>query len=93
MILAISNQVLKQHLDNEIILLDLESGRYFGLQEVGVRAWDLLTESGDTDAVFATLLTEYAVDEITLRQDLDELWQGLLEAGLVVAPPDACQHD
>lgn len=87
--LIISDQVLKQRLDDEIILLDLESGRYFGLQAVGVRAWELLTESGDTEAVFAALLAEYAVDAAVLRQDLDELWQGLIEAGLVTAAPDA----
>ena len=87
--LTTSDQVLKQSLDNEIILLDLESGRYFGLQEVGFRAWEALTESGDTDAVFTTLLAEYAVDAETLRQDLDELWQGLMEAGLVSVAPDA----
>jgi hypothetical protein len=86
--LTICDQVLKQHLDDEIILLDMESGRYFGLQAVGVRAWDLLTESGDTDAVFTALLAEYAVDAATLHRDLDELWQGLLEAGLVVPASD-----
>ena len=37
--LTTSDQVLKQSLDNEIILLDLNSGRYLGLQEVGFRAW------------------------------------------------------
>lgn len=87
--LTISDQVLKQSLDNEIIVLDLESGRYFGLQEVGARAWDVLAQTGDTDAVFAALLKEYAVEAETLRQDLDELWQGLIEAGLASVTPDA----
>lgn len=87
--LTISDQVLKQSLDNEIIVLDLESGRYFGLQEVGARAWDVLAQTGDTDAVFAALLAEYAVDAETLRQDLEELWQDLIEAGLVSVTPDA----
>ncbi len=84
-----SDQVLLQQLDDEIILLDLQSGRYFGLQAVGARAWELLAQSGDTDVVFAALLAEYAVDAEILRQDLDELWQGLLQAGLVVTAADA----
>ncbi len=81
--LMCSDQVLLQRLDDEIILLDLQSGRYFGLQDVGARAWELLPTSGDTDVVFTALLAEYAVDEATLRQDMDELWQGLIEACLV----------
>jgi hypothetical protein len=87
--LTTSDQVLKQRLDDEVILLDLASGRYFGLPDVGARAWDRLVETGDTDAVFATLLAEYAVDEPTLREDLDELWRGLIEAGLVSVAPEA----
>ena len=55
---------------------------------VGIIAWDLLTESGDTDAVFTALLAEYAVDAAILHRDLDELWQGLLEAGLVAPASD-----
>jgi hypothetical protein len=86
--LAPSDQVLLQQLDDELILLDLQSGRYFGLQAVGARAWELLATVGDTDAVFAALLAEYSVDTATLRHDLDELWQGLIEASLVVAGPD-----
>lgn len=87
--LAPSDQVLLQQLDDELILLDLQSGRYFGLQAVGARAWELLATAGDTEAVLAPLLAEYAVDADTLRHDLDELWQGLLDAGLVVAAQDA----
>lgn len=85
--LSISDQVLLQSLDDEIILLDLESGRYFGLQAVGVRAWELLAKTADTDNVRSTLLVEYDIDEATLRQDLDELWQSLLDAGLVTVAP------
>jgi hypothetical protein len=82
--LAIPPNVLEQQLDDEIVLLDLESGRYFGLQEVGARAWRILMESNDTEMVHSQLLGEFEVEEAVLRQDLEELWQGLLAAGLVV---------
>ena len=85
--LAVSPNVLEQQLGDEVVLLDLESGRYFGLQEVGARAWRLLTASGDTAAVQAQMLDEFEVEEAVLRHDLDALWQGLLDAGLVEAAP------
>lgn len=81
--LSISDQVLLQRLDDEIVLLNMENDRYFGLQNVSARAWELITETGNTEAVFATLLGEYPVDETTLRQDLDELVNQLIDAGLV----------
>jgi hypothetical protein len=86
---SIPDQILTQELDDEIVLLDLESGRYFGLGAVGARACQLLSETGDTEAAFASLAGEYAVDEATLRRDLDELWRRLFDAGLLAAAPKA----
>ena len=85
---SISAQVLLQQLDDEIVLLDISSGRYFGLPDVGARAWQCLTESGDSEQVVAILLGEYQVDEPTLRADLDELFGSLQAAGLIHAVAD-----
>ncbi|MEW6364181.1 MAG: PqqD family peptide modification chaperone [Acidobacteriota bacterium] len=84
---SIPDQILMQELEDEVVLLDLESGRYFGLAAVGARAWQLLSETGDTEETFAKLAGEYAVDEATLRRDLDEFWQQLLDARLLTAAP------
>ena len=86
---SIPDQILMQELDDEVVLLNLESGRYFGLAAVGARAWQLLSETRDTEAAFAKLAGEYAVDEATLRRDLDELWRHLFDAGLLTAAPEA----
>lgn len=82
---VISESVLLQPLDDELVLLDMHSGRYFGLPGVGVRAWEHLSASGDTEAVVAALLAEYQVDETTLRRDLDELFASLAGAELIRA--------
>lgn len=78
-----SDQVLTQTLDDEVVLLHLVTGRYFGLEPIGSRIWQLLGELGDTEAVLAQLLTEYQVDEARLRQDLDDLLASLIEAQLL----------
>ena len=81
--LIISEQVLLQEIDDEVVLLDIESGRYFSLEAVGAQAWKYLVELGDTDEVLTRLLKDYAVDQETLTQDLNELYESLIEAGLV----------
>ena len=81
--ITLSTQLLTQDIEDELILLNMETGRYFGLQGTGNRVWQLLAALGDTDQVLAALQDEYDADETTLRQDIDELIERLIEANLV----------
>jgi hypothetical protein len=80
-----SPDVLFRELEGEGVLLDLETERYFTLDDVGARMWHLLQEHEEVEAVVERLLDEYDVDETTLRRDLAELITKLSKAGLVVA--------
>ena len=83
--------VLSQTVVGESVLLDLRSQKYFGLNEIGTRVWQLLQETNDIDAIRARLLVEYAVAADELERDLDDLLARLLAAGLVMdadAPKD-----
>ena len=77
-----SPEVLFRELDGEAVMLDLGTEKYYGLDKVGTRMWQLLEEHDDTEKVIAVLLTEYDVTEERLRQDLAELVENLTEAGL-----------
>lgn len=83
--LTMSPNVLFQELDDEAILLNLASEHYYGLDDVGMRMWQLLDEHGSVATVMARLLAEYDVDEATLRYDLAQFINQLNEAGLVIA--------
>ena len=87
--LAPAPDVLIQTVVGEAVLLDLRSQKYFGLNEVGTRAWQLLQETGDAGAVYERLGHEYDVDPAQLERDLDELFGRLLKAGLVEEPRGA----
>jgi hypothetical protein len=78
-----SDQILAQDIENEIVLLNTQTGRYFGLVSNGQRIWQLLTELGDTEMAIEALRLEYDVDEATLRQDVGDLVEKLLETGLI----------
>jgi hypothetical protein len=84
----ISPEALFQELEGETVLLNLQSERYYGLDDVGSRMWQLLAENGDVAAAFSQLLKEYDVDAAQLEADLATLIGRLAEAGLltVTAP-------
>lgn len=83
-----ASDVLMQTVVGESVLLDLRSQKYFGLNEVGTRAWQLLQETGDAAAVHARLAQEYDVAADELERDLDDLFGRLLAAGLVAEHGD-----
>ena len=41
---AVSDEVVAREVGGEMVLLDLASGQYFGLDTVGGRIWELLSE-------------------------------------------------
>ncbi len=82
--------VLVRFLDQESVLLNLETEQYFGLDETGTRMWQLVTASPNVDAAYQELLAEYDVQPELLRENLTELLGRLVEHGLLqVSPGDA----
>lgn len=82
--------VLVRFLDQESVLLNLETEQYFGLDPMGTRMWQLLTASESIDAVYRQLLEEYDVEPEILRDHLSELLGRLVDHGLLqVLPADA----
>jgi len=72
-----------QELDGEAVLLNLESERYFGLDDVGTRVWRHLLEHRRLERVCEEMQKEYDVDESRLRADVLQLVEDLIEAGIV----------
>ncbi len=70
---------------DETVLLELETGQYFGLNAVATRLWQLIGELGDTARVVETASQEYEVDPKRLEQDLNQLVADLLARHLLVA--------
>lgn len=62
--------VIARHLAGEAVILDVESGTYFGLNEVGSRVWQLL-EAGETlETICLLLLDEFEVSRADLERDV-----------------------
>jgi hypothetical protein len=80
---SVPSHVLVRFLDKEAVLLNLESERYFGLDETGARMWQLTTSAPNIETAYHQLADEYDVDGETLRDNLSELLEKLTENGLL----------
>ncbi len=69
--------------DGEMVLLDLERGEYFGLDELGGRVWNGLVKGETPEQIAARLEPEHEVTLDRLVVDLVALTDELLRRGLV----------
>src|SRR4026209_1441612 len=79
----VPDDVLISNLQEESVILSLNSERYFGLDNVGTRMLSVLSASNSIEAAYEVLKDEYDVDAQVLRQDLTSLIENLLQQGLV----------
>ena len=81
---TINNEnVVSRELEGEAVILNLESGVYFGLNAVGTRIWALIQEHGSLRMVLEAMQEEYEVAPQELENDLLQLIEQLQARGLV----------
>lgn len=80
---VVPSHVLVRFLDKESVLLNIETERYFGLDETGTRMWQLVTVAPKIEVAYQQLLEEYDVQPELLRENLTDLLARLVENGLL----------
>jgi len=81
--ITFADTVFAQEVDGEMVLLDMNSENYFGLDAVGTDIWQAIQEKETLQAVLEALLEQYDVEEEVLKRDLLAFVGKLEESGLV----------
>ncbi|RTZ91207.1 MAG: PqqD family protein [Deltaproteobacteria bacterium] len=76
--LQFSETVLAREIDDEMVLLDMNTENYFGLDTVASDIWRLLQEGKTLQETYDALLETYDVDPEQLRQDLKGFVESLI---------------
>lgn len=79
----ISSDVLFQHIGGEYVLLNMNTQKYFGLDEIGALYWKLFTENADLEKAIEKVHLEYSSDVETIKNDLQVFLQRLLAEELI----------
>ena len=81
---TVPDDVLISNLQDESVILNLDSERYYGLDDVGTRFLSVLTTSDSIETAYERLRHEYDVDPQVLRADLIALIENLIDQGLLI---------
>lgn len=79
----ISPNVLLQEVDDETILLNMESEEYFSLNEIGTIFYELLQEHKNLEVVLQELQNHFDAPKEQLERDLTAFVKTLEEKGLL----------
>ena len=78
-----NKEVIQSRIGDEIVMLDVESGFYFGLNSVASVIWDNMKEKIDLRSLVDALMKEFDVDESTCESDTLELIGQMLEKKII----------
>ena len=82
--LAVPDHVLTRRAGGETVLMSLENERYYSLDGVGNRMWELVESGATFGSVIGTLFDEFEVSRDMLVSDMTSLLTDLVGNGLVI---------
>lgn len=78
-----SESAMARRVGDELVILDVNSGRYFGLNDVGALIWDYLEHDVAQDDLVDAVVASFDVDREQAANDIDDLITELVDRGLV----------
>jgi len=84
---TIGEDVVFRELDGEAVILNMDSGIYFGLDAVGTRIWRLIEEHASLQKILEVMREEFDTTPGVLQRDLLAFVGQMLDKGLVRIAP------
>jgi hypothetical protein len=81
--LSVPPQVMSRRVGDETVLLDLQSGLYFGVDQVGQRVWELAGDGRTLGEIVDAVVSEYEIGRGQAEVDVMEFAETLVRRGLL----------
>src|SRR5258708_40062570 len=82
-IVSRSPSVLTAEVDGEIVMMSIERGRYFGLDDIGSDIWKRIEPPGSFATLIHALRADYEADRATIATDVQNLLGRMVEQDVV----------
>ena len=88
-IVTLAKHQVAAELADEFVVLDVNAGVYYSLENVGARIWSLIQEPRSVRDIRDHLVAEFDVDPQRCERDLQAFLQSLAEKGLLHVTDEA----
>jgi hypothetical protein len=75
--------IVQSKIGEEVVMLDMDSGFYFGLNSVASVIWGLMANEINFDSLIDQLMTQFEVERSLCETDTKELLDELLEKNII----------
>ena len=82
-IICRSETLLSNNLGDDIVMMDIEEGAYYGLEEVAARIWEMAENPVSVGSLCTDLMSEYKISEEECRSDVGEFLTDLLDRNIL----------
>jgi hypothetical protein len=82
-VLVQDSEPIPATVDEEVVLLSVRAGNYFGFNRVGTEIWNMLTAPRRVGDILDSLAKAHDVDTDTMTRDVTAFLQTLIDRGLV----------
>ena len=79
-----SEKLLESRVENEAVILGMESGLYIGLNQIGTEIWARLDHPVKVGRLIRDICTEFDADRITIKAEVLEFLNALSAKSLIV---------
>lgn len=69
--------------DDEMVMMSVEKGQYYGLRGIAPRVWELLETPHTFDQLVDRILEEFEVDRAVCEKDMNGFLEKVEELGLI----------
>jgi hypothetical protein len=78
-----NNNLITADLELDLVMLDIDQGKYYSLDEVGTVIWNLLEKPFSLDELVESLMMDYDVDLETCEKDVSDHIKKLLKLKII----------
>lgn len=82
-VISKNNDVVLAELDGKVVMMSIENGQYYGLDEIGSAIWEMIGEPVTVNQIVSGLLTEYDVEQEQCENDVIKFLNRLFRKKLI----------
>jgi hypothetical protein len=79
-----NDKTISGRLHDEMVMMDIDKGKYFSLNPVATRIWELLDKPLDINEICQYLVEEYEVNSSQCHKETSDYLEKMVKSGLVL---------
>ncbi len=77
------DKIFWRKVEDETVILNIDRGFYYTLDEIGTLIWEMIAASKDEEAIAQDIADSYDVDERSLEKDITSFLKNITKEGLI----------